>query len=44
MNTQRVLVLGIGAIVAGVVALLARGLLGGGTEKPKRISSPRVPP
>lgn len=35
MNTQRVLVLGVAALAAGAAALLARGLLGGGTEKVK---------
>ncbi len=35
MNTQRVMILGVAAIAAGAAALLARGLLGGGTEKVK---------
>src|SRR5579863_7405890 len=35
MNTQRVMVLGVAALAAGAAALLARGLLGGGTEKVK---------
>jgi len=33
MNRSRVLVLGLAALAAGAAALLARGLLGGGTEK-----------
>jgi len=35
MNTQRVIILGVAALAAGAAALLARGLLGGGTEKVK---------
>lgn len=43
MNTQRVLVLGVAALAAGAAALLARGLLGGGTEKVKAAPpSPRI--
>jgi pilus assembly protein CpaB len=33
MNTQRLLILGVAAVAAGGAALLARGLLGGGTPK-----------
>jgi pilus assembly protein CpaB len=33
MNTQRLLILGVAALAAGGAALLARGLLGGGTPK-----------
>lgn len=35
MNTQRMLILGLAAIAAGAAAFLARGFLGGGTEKSK---------
>jgi len=43
MNTQRVLVLGVAALAAGAAALLARSLLGGGTEKVKAaLPPPRV--
>lgn len=42
MNTQRMLILGLAAIAAGAAALLARGLLGGGTEKVKA-AIPRPP-
>lgn len=40
MNTQRMLILGVAALAAGAAALLARGLLGGGTAKVKA----EVPP
>jgi pilus assembly protein CpaB len=33
MNTQRLLILGLAAVAAGGAALLARGLMGGGTPK-----------
>ncbi len=33
MNTSRMLILGVAALAAGAAALLARGLLGGGTAK-----------
>src|SRR5258706_14588566 len=33
MNMQRLLILGLAAIAAGAAALLARGLIGGGTAK-----------
>jgi pilus assembly protein CpaB len=42
MNTSRVIILGVAAIAAGGVAFLARGLLGGGTEKVK--AAPPPPP
>jgi pilus assembly protein CpaB len=43
MNTQRLLILGVAVIAAGAAALLARGLLGGGTEKAKAyVPPPRV--
>lgn len=43
MNTQRMLILGLAAIAAGAAALLARGLLGGGTEKSKAALPPPRP-
>jgi pilus assembly protein CpaB len=43
MNTQRVLILGVAALAAGAAALLARGLLGGGTEKASASLSPPRP-
>ena len=40
MNTSRVIILGVAALAAGGAALLARGLLGGGTEKVKAAPPP----
>ncbi|MGD0866986.1 MAG: Flp pilus assembly protein CpaB [Rhizomicrobium sp.] len=42
MNTSRVVILGAAALAAGLAAFLARGLLGGGTEKVK--AAPLPPP
>jgi pilus assembly protein CpaB len=40
MNTSRVVVLGVAALAAGAAAFIARGLLGGGTEKVKALPAP----
>jgi pilus assembly protein CpaB len=42
MNTSRVMILGVAALAAGAAALLARGLLGGGTQ-PVRAALPPPP-
>jgi len=41
MNMPRMLVLGLAVIAAGVAALLARGLLGGGTPKAEALTQPK---
>jgi pilus assembly protein CpaB len=43
MNTQRMLILGVAAVAAGAAALLARGLMGGGTPVAKAAPPPRLP-
>ena len=43
MNTQRMLILGVAAVAAGAAALLARGLMGGGTQTAKAIPLPPRP-
>jgi pilus assembly protein CpaB len=43
MNTQRMLILGVAAVAAGAAALLARGLIGGGTQTAKAIVLPPRP-
>jgi pilus assembly protein CpaB len=40
MNTSRIIILGVAALAAGAAAFLARGLLGGGTEKVKAAALP----
>jgi pilus assembly protein CpaB len=42
MNTQRLIILGVAAIAAAAAAFLARGLLGGGTQKVNAEPSPIV--
>jgi pilus assembly protein CpaB len=42
MNTSRVVILGVAALAAGGAAFIARGLLGGGTEKVKALPAPAV--
>jgi pilus assembly protein CpaB len=43
MNTQRLVILGVAALAAGAAALLARGLLGGGTQTAKAMLPPPRP-
>ena len=43
MNTQRMLILGVAAVAAGAAALLARGLMGGGTQTAKAALPPPRP-
>lgn len=43
MNTQRMLILGVAAVAAGAAALLARGLMGGGTQQAKAALPPPRP-
>ena len=43
MNTQRMLILGVAAVAAGAAALLARGLMGGGTPTAKAALPPPRP-
>ena len=43
MNTQRMLILGVAAVAAGAAALLARGLMGGGTQTAKATLPPPRP-
>jgi len=43
MNTKRMLILGVAAVAAGAAALLARGLMGGGTPVAKAAPPPRLP-
>lgn len=43
MNTQRMLILGVAAIAAGAAALLAHGLMGGGTQTAKAALPPPKP-
>src|SRR5271156_2136040 len=42
MNTSRMIVLAVAAVAAGIVVLLARGLLGGGTEPVRAALAPAV--
>ena len=43
MNTQRLVILGVAAVAAGAAALLARGLLGGGTQTARASLPPPRP-
>src|SRR5690348_10167928 len=43
MNTQRLLILGLAAVAAGGAALMARGLMGGGTPKVAAALPPAMP-
>jgi pilus assembly protein CpaB len=43
MNTKRIIVLGIAAVMAIVAALLARGMMGGGTPKVEAKNAPQMP-
>jgi pilus assembly protein CpaB len=42
MDRSRIIVLAVAAIAAGLVALIARSFLGGGTEAPKAAPAPQV--